>query len=237
MKMKRHYRLFLAFVTFGLLATTVSSCSSDEQTVEPVREGIKRSELILTEITGESVEAHGDHFHGLDAGVEAEPIVISFNEKGDAVQNGHLHLEADAAYKIELKFWDYNDKELQNEIIASKANADQYKAFLIGGNFVLNPDSQTQSGAIFQPRESTYGDGTAVDGKYEVTGILSYFTVGQDNQGATKQVTYVLRKLNGDIKGKIERTDWNRPDYAATFSGENVLELTFEIHAEEGHDH
>src|SRR5690606_31974467 len=80
-------------------------------------------------------------------------------------------------------------------------------------------------------------DGSAVDGKYEVTGILSYFTVGHDNEGPTREVTYVLRKLDAGVKAKIERTEWNRSDYATELAGENILELKFEIHAEEGHHH
>lgn len=235
--MKKNNFLLAGSAILSLIILSFSSCSNDDDPIEPVREGIKRSELILTEVTGESVEAHGDHFHGLDGGLEGESIVISFNENGEAKQNGHLHLNAEVAYKIELKAWNYEDEEVQNEIVADKATADQYKAFLIGGDFILNSHSATESGAIFQPRESKYGDGAEVAGKYEVTGILSYFIVGHDNQGATKAVKYVLRKLDSGVKEKIERTDWNRADYAEVFPGENVLELNFEIHAEDGHDH
>lgn len=227
---------FATLALVGFTAFFIASCDKDDSD-EPIPQGIQRSELILTEVSGESVEAHGDHFHGLDGGTEGESVVIQFNEKGIATSNGHLHLEADAVYKIELKVWDYAGKEVQPDFIADKGTAANYKAFLIGGDFILNPDSDDESGAIFQPREKTYGDGTAVDGKYETTGILSYFTIGHDNEGATKEVTYVLRKLNPGVKATIERTDWNRGDYAEVFAGENVLELKFEIHAEHGHAH
>lgn len=237
MKTTKQIRLFVAFVAISLGAVSFTSCSSDNDDVEPVKEGIVRSELVFTEVTGESVEAHGDHFHGLDAGVEGESITVSFDENGNATKNGHLHLEADAAYKIELKAWNHEGREVQGDFIADKPTADQYKAFLIGGNFILNPNSSTESGAIFQPREKVYGNGEAVNGKYEVTGILSYFTVGHDNEGATKNVTYILRKVTPETKAKIERTDWNRNDYTTAFPGENILELKFEIHAEHGHSH
>lgn len=227
---------FAVLALLGLTVFFLSSCDKDDGD-DPIPEGIQRSELILTEVSGETVEAHGDHFHGLDGGTEGESIVIKFDENGVATANGHLHLEADAVYKIELKAWDYTGTEVQDDFIANKATADQYKAFLVGGNLVLNPDSDHESGAIFQPREQTYGDGTAVEGKYETTGILSYFTIGHDNEGPTKEITYVLRKLDPGVKATIERTDWNRNDYAAIFAGENVLELKFEIHAEHGHDH
>lgn len=233
MNMKKNR--FAAFVLVGFTVFSLTSCNKDGD--EPIKEGIMRAELILTELSGEAAEAHGDHFHGLDGATEGESITIKFDEKGTATSNGHLHLEADAIYKIQLKAWDHTDKEVQNDFIASKAVADTYKAFLIGGDFILNPASDDESGAIFQPREQTYGDGTAVDGKFETTGILSYFTVGHDNEGAAKKVAYVLRKLDPGVKAKIERTDWNRSDYATQFSGENVLELKFEIHAEEGHHH
>lgn len=233
--MKKQNKL-VAFAWVTCAFFLLASCNKDDGG-EPIPEGIQRAELILTEVSGETVEAHGDHFHGLDGGTEGESIVIKFDGNGTATANGHLHLEVDAAYKIELKAWDYTGKEVQNDFIANKATADLHKAFLIGGDFILNPDSDDESGAIFQPREQTYGDGAAVEGKYETTGILSYFTIGHDNEGPTKAVTYVLRKLNAGVKATIERTDWNRDDYASAFAGENVLELKFEIHAEHGLDH
>ncbi|MDR2284224.1 MAG: hypothetical protein LBE37_13490 [Sphingobacterium sp.] len=235
MKTKTTNRLSL----LAVVATVIlgfSSCSKDDDPVV-IKEGIQKSTITLTEVSGEAVHAHGDHFHGLTEGVEGESIVIEFNENGVATKNGHLHLEADAVYKIELKAWDYHGKEVQNDFITNKSTADSYKAFLIGGSFKLNPDSDTEQGAIFQPREQKYVDGVAVNGKYETTGILSYFTVGHENEGPTKEVTYVLRKLNSGVKAKIERTDWNRTDYKTQFAGENVLELKFEIHAEHGHTH
>jgi len=225
--------------TLGMLAGLagvllfVSSCSKDEETL-PVKEGIQRSELILTEVSGEGLSAHGDHFHGLDAGVEGESITIKFDESGKATSGGHLHLESDAVYKIALKTWDHTGKEVQDNFIASKSAADSYKAFLVGGNFTLNAATEDESGAIFQPREKKYADGSDVGGALETTGILSYFIIGHTNEGATKKVKYVVRKLKAGEKEKITRSDWQTD---TKFEGENVLELSFEIHAEEGHDH
>jgi len=236
MEMKKQNK-FAALALVGLTACSLASCNKDNNDPDPVKEGIEKAELIFTEVSGDGVYPHGDHFHGLGGAVEGESITVKFDENGIATSNGHLHLEADAVYKIELKAWDYTGKEVQNDFIADKATADQYKAFLIGGDFVLNPDSDDESGAIFQPREQTYADGTAVGGQYETTGILSYFTIGHDNEGPTKEVTYVLRKLNAGVKANITRSDWNRSDYTTAFPGENVLELKFEIHAEHGHHH
>lgn len=109
----------------------ITSCSKDDDKV-PIKEGIQRSELILTEVSGESVEAHGDHFHGLDDGIEGESLTIKFDKNGKATSGGHLHLEADAVYKIALKAWDHTGKEVQDDFIASKTVADNYKAFLVG---------------------------------------------------------------------------------------------------------
>lgn len=225
------------FGVLGLIIALIfgiSSCSKDENPAV-IKEGIQKSTLTFTEISGKEVHAHGDHFHGLNEGVEGEVVVVEFNDKGIATKNGHLHLEAEAIYKVELKVWNHEGKEVQNDFIANKTVADNYKAFLVGGNFKLNTQSKTEEGAVFQPREQKYVDGVAVNGKYEVTGILSYFTIGHENEGPTKQVTYVLRKLQSEVKAKIERTDWNRTDYTTAFGGENVLELKFEIHADHGH--
>lgn len=223
-----------AIALMGCAVLFVSACKKDDKIV---KEGIERSEITLTEMTGTAIEAHGDHFHGLTDLVAGTPIVIKFDENGKATDNGHMHLEADALYKIELKAWDYTGKEVQNQFIENKATADQFKAFLVGGNMVLNKDSQDESGAIFQPRETTYADGTAVNGQYETTGVLTYLTVGHDNEGPTKALTYIMRKLETGVKAKITRSDWNHTDYAARFEGQDVLKLKFEIHVEEGHAH
>lgn len=235
MTMNKREKLSLLALT-AFIAFSAASCNKGDDN-QPIPEGIQRSELVLTEISGEAIEAHGDHFHGLDGATEGEPITIAFDENGAATANGHLHLEANAVYKIELRAWDYAGDEIQQDFIANKTTADSYKAFLLGADFLLNANSNTGDGAIFQPREQTYADGSAVEGKYETTGIISYFTVGHDNEGGTKTVTYVLRKLEPGVKATVERTDWNRADYQEAFSGLNVLELTFEIHAEHGHEH
>lgn len=233
--MKKQFKL-VAITVMGAAVLFVSSCKKDNET-PVVKEGIERSEITLTEVTGAAIEAHGDHFHGLTELTAGTPIVIKFDENGNATANGHLHLEADAVYKLELKAWDYTGKEVQNQFIENKATADQFKAFLVGGNLVLNKDSQDESGAIFQPKETNYADGTAITGQYETTGVLTYLTVGHDNEGPTKALAYVMRKLEKDVKAKITRSDWNHSDYVTKFAGEDVLKLKFEVHAEAGHDH
>lgn len=235
--MKKEKKSKMGKLAFAVLMIIGFASCKDDNLTELAPEGIQRSTLTLTEIVGETVHAHGDHFHGLADGKEGDIIVVSFDEQGEATKNGHLHLEAGAIYKMELQAWDYQGKDVQQDFVTTKSVASSYKAFLVGGSFILNTDSETEDGAIFQPREQMYGDGTVVDGKYEATGIVSYFTVGADNEGATKAVSYVLRKLNPGVKAAIERTDWNRSDYETAFQGENVLALKFEIHAEHGHDH
>lgn len=224
--------LFALLSSLVAVLMFVSSCRKDDAV--PVKEGIQRSELVLTKVSGAGVGAHGDHFHGLDGASEGESVTIKFDEKGNATSGGHLHLDAEAVYKIILKAWAHTGKEVQNDFIANKVAADRYKAFLLGGNFTLNTATDDESGAIFQSREKKYADGTDVTGAIETTGVLSYFTIGLSNAGPTKKVKYVIRKLDADEKGKISRSDWQTE---TKFSGQNVLELTFEIHAEEGHHH
>ncbi len=229
--MKKLVKLKMLAV-LGAAILAITSCKKDKET--PLQEGIERSELIFTEVGGLGVEAHGNHFHGLANAVEGTQTVVKFNQQGKAIANGHLHLEPNAIYKVELKAWDYRGKEVQNDFIKDKATADQYKAFLIGGNLMLNASTTSQTGAIFQPRELTYGDQTDVSGAGGIgtTGVISYFTVGEDNKGATIEMRYVLRKLNTDVKATITRNDWNRMDYANVFGGQDVLNLRFEVHPE-----
>ncbi|WAC40289.1 hypothetical protein [Pedobacter sp. SL55] len=224
-------KILLAAILF---VSVLSACKKDNE--DPIQEGIERAELIFTEVDG---HAHGDHFHDLADKAGVAPIVVKFNNKGAAISGGHMHIEAEAVYKIQLKAWDYTGKEVQNDFIANQATADNYKAFLVGGNFILNANTTDESGAIFQPRETTYGDGTAVSGTGGIgtTGVLSYFTVGHSNEGATKELSFILRKVNAGVKATITRNDWNRVDYANVFGGQDVLKLNFEVHAEEGHLH
>lgn len=228
--MRKFNNLSLLLIA-GVCTVLLNACKDDEN---PVKEGIQRSELILTEVSGDGVHGHNDHFDGLSSAVEGESVTVKFDDKGNAVENGHLHLEADAIYKIQLKVWDHTGKEIQNDYIASKAVADNYKAFLTGGNFKLAVN--TEGGAIFQTRDLKYGDGTDVAGKYETTGITSYFIAGDANTGPTVEVAYILRKLDVGVKAKIERTNWNDADYKTKFPGSDILDLRFEIHIEEeGH--
>ncbi len=193
-------------------------------------------QLQFTESAG---YAHGNHFHDLADKEGAETITVSFDAQGSAIIGGHLHLDPHGIYKVELKQFDDAGNEVQGKYIESEDVAKYYKAFLIGGDFILNSTTEDESGAIFQPRETKYGDGTDVTGASGTgtTGTIFYFTVGHANEGE-KDVTYVLRKFSSaSIKPTITREQWNLTDYATKFAGEDVIKLSFEIHAEEGHDH
>lgn len=188
--------------------------------------------LVFETVTGTGVEGHGDHFHGLAAEVLGTAVTVTFDENGNAISGGHLHLDPTAIYKISLKTYDDKGAETQNKFIADAATATNYKAFLVGGSFVLNAATANGTGSIFQPREATYADGTTGSTTATTsTGVTSYLTIGADNKGE-KDVTFVMRKVNAGVKATITRADWNRADYATAFAGSNELELKFEIHAE-----
>ncbi len=238
MKSLRQTKLFSTIIAFSLFGLTMTSCSNDDDIIEPVKEGIQRSEITFTQVTG-AAYPHGDHFHGLADAKDSTAIVVKFDANGEATENGHLHLDAEAVYRLDLKAWDHTGREVAADFIANETTANNYKAFLIGGDFILNPNTTNETGAIFQPRETVYGDGVSVTGAAGIgtTGILSYFSAGHDNADKSRDVTFVLRKLQPEVKSKITRLDWNKNDYANLFAGENVLELKFEIHAEHDHNH
>lgn len=235
MTSQKQNKFFSAILAFGLIAS-FSSCSSDDP-IESIQEGIQKAELTFTEVTGAGVYPHGDHFHGLASATDGNATVVTFNAQGEATANGHLHLDAEAVYRIDLKAWDHTGREVAADFIATEAAAANYKAFLIGGDFILNPSTTDESGAIFQPRETTYVDGTAVTGLggRGTTGVLSYLGIGHSNAKNSRAITFIMRKLQAGVKEEITRLDWNRQDYASAFAGENVLELKFEIHPD--HDH
>lgn len=218
---------------FAAAALFLTACSKDDENVTPENpDVVTSSRLDFIEVNG---SAHGDHFHDLaEKTGEKDSIAVLFNDKGEA-QNGHVHLDPHKIYRMQFHLFNSAGKELQQSFLTSKAVADSFKVFVSGGNFILNPTTgDAENGAIFQPREQAYGDGSAVNGKYETTGLLAYFTVGEANSGAEADISYVLRKFNdATTKGKIERTDWNHADYASKYAGTDVVKLTFELHAEE----
>lgn len=187
--------------------------------------------LVFTEVKG---EGHGDHFHDLADKEGVEPLSVNFDASGEAIGHSHFHISPSGVYKVELKQYDAAGVEIQGQYIKDKATADNYKVFITGGAFILNPNSENSTGAIFQPKETTYSDGTAIpSGAIETTGIISYFTAGAANAGE-KDVKFVLRKFNNkSTKATITRTDWNLTNYDVKFPGEDVFRLSFELHAED----
>lgn len=214
---------------------SVTDKAGNTETVESpltvtAAEGKVSYKLVFTEV---KAAPHNDHFHDIEDKAGVEPISINFDKAGKALAADHIHLAPEGIYKIELKEFDDEGKETQGQYIKNKATADQYKAFLIGGSFILNTKSTNLTGAIFQTKETTYSDGTPLPaGATETTGIISYFTAGKDNEGE-KNVKYVLRKFNDSItKANITREHWNLADYQTKFPGNDIISLEFEIHAE-----
>lgn len=219
-----------------IIVTDKNGRSSTAESQLTIQEKKTSTALIFTEVSGSETSLHGDHFHGLASGVEGASDTITFDASGNIISNGHIHLVPEKIYKIALKTYDASGNETQNKYIANQATAANYKAFLIGGNFILNTNTIDESGAAFQTRETQYADGTAVSGATNTTGVITYFTVGHANEGE-KEVSFIMRKLNEGVKANITRVDWNRADYATAFAGTNELELKFEIHAEDEHGH
>ena len=227
--MKRKMKNYLAYL--AIVSVLFTSCSDANEEVIP-NQSIQRSELIFTAMS-EDVTPHGDHFHGISNGVEKESITVKFDSNGHPEENGHLHLEADVVYKMQLKVYDFDNKEIQDEFIASREVANSYKAFLIGNKLHVNGEQNNQQGAIFYPRDLVYGNGesTNTSNKYELTGILSYFTIGEQNAKETQRLTFVLRKLaDASTKEKIELKDLIRNDELIPFPGTDILKLKFEVH-------
>lgn len=216
-----------------LIVTDKNGNATTEDVVFKVELKDPSAALVFTKVTGDaSLYAHGDHFHGLAGGVEGASVTITFDEKGIALTNGHLHLEAAAIYKVSLKTYGAEGVETQNKYIANAAAAADYKAFLVGGNFVLNANTTNEQGAIFQTRETVYADGTTVTGGATfTTGVTTYFTAGAVNK-MEKEVKFLMRKLNAGVKTTITRNDWNRNDYATAFAGTDELTLKFELHTQ-----
>lgn len=212
--------------SLGLLVGIVS-CKKDDDT--PILGKEVRASLQFTELEGTKGAAHGDHFHGVATAKEGAVIKINFDASGQSLASSAINLNTEIAYKVDLKVYDENGGEIQDTYVKNLTTANEYKAFLIGDKLIANANSETNGGAIFQPRDTIYADGTKVNGKYEMTGLMAFFTLGNENKGNTKKLSYILRKIEPDVKAKIERVDLLDQAYATKFQGKNILELTFDI--------
>lgn len=216
----------MLFVYVGILFGIVS-CKKDEHV--PILGEEVRASLQFTELLGTKGAAHGNHFHGVSSAKEGAVITINFDASGNAMSNDITNLNAELAYKMDLKIFDESGAEIQQQYVENLSIAENYKAFLTADNLIANANSETNGGAIFQPRDTSYTDGTKVNGQYEMTGLISFFTLGLENKGKTKNITYSLRKIEPGVKVKIERADLLDQDYANKFNGKNILELKFNI--------
>nr|WP_315399254.1 hypothetical protein [uncultured Sphingobacterium sp.] len=227
MKMKFIKRIAVVLLASVGLLIGVSSCKKDEHV--PVAGEEVRASLQFTELLETKGAGHGDHFHGVTTAKEGAVITVNFDASGNALTKGAINLDAELAYKIDLKVYDEKGIEIQDNFVKNQATAGEYKAFLIGDKLIANANTETNGGAIFQPRETDYADGTKVNGKYEMTGLKAFFTLGSENKGKTKKLIYSLRKIEPGVKATIERVDLLDPGYASKFKGANVLELKFDI--------
>lgn len=167
--MRKLNKLLTVTALVGMAVFSFTSCNNDDD--EPaIQEGIESAELSFTEVIGDDrLYPHSDHFDGLGNATEGETHTIVFNSEGVATSGVPLHLDPAGIFKVQLKAWDFTGKEVQNDFINDKSTADGYKAFLVGGDLILNMDTDDQTGAIFQPRELEYMDGTTVNGQFETT--------------------------------------------------------------------
>lgn len=227
MKMKFIKRIAVVLLTSVGFLIGISSCKKDEQVPTAVEQ--VRASLLFTELQGTKGAGHGDHFHGVTTAKEGAVTTVNFDASGNALTKGAINLDAELAYKVDLKVYDEKGLEIQDNFVKNQAIAAEYKAFLIGDKLIANANTETNGGAIFQPREMDYADGTKVNGKYEMTGLKAFFTLGSENKGKTKKLVYALRKIEPGVKAKIERVDLLDQGYAGKFKGANVVELKFDI--------
>ncbi|TJZ62839.1 hypothetical protein FAZ15_00575 [Sphingobacterium olei] len=204
-------KIYLILIAFPLL---FQACSKDDPTPEVDQEEVSGLTLTFTEVEG---EAHDDHY---DYSEITDPEVESISFSGTNLlppEGAHMHLEVGKSYRFNIKMLDFAGRETQQTFIDRD---DIHFAFILGA-----------------PAESLhvqYAD-VKTDGTKAKVGVQGYFTVLKASSSFT--ANYIMRHLNPGVKTNIDtKTDWSNTDYKK-FTGANDIDVKFELHFVEGHDH
>lgn len=199
--MKKH------IFTILIAITTLSSCSKDDPTPEIDQEELGSASLTFTPV--EKKEVNGTTTYLPIAGEESQEVKFTGAQLLPPVDL-HLHLHVGETYKMELKSFDFANRESQQTFIQ---RADSHQAFLLNA----------PTGSL----DFVYAD--------DQVGVTAYITTLKETNSFS--LRYIMRHLNTGVKSRIKPSDWNNSNYSQ-FTGANDLDLKFTVHfTEEHHDH
>lgn len=184
-----------------------SSCTKNDPIAEVDQEQLSSAILLFTPVEREIIDGKTIY-----TPIEGEKIeTIRFEAPSYLPEVGtHVDLHIAETYKLELKTTDFSGRESQQTFLNRPEN---HQAFLLGADVSLI--------------DFEYADETNV-------GITAYITVKKTSNKLV--LNYIMRHLNTNVKQNIKSTDWNNKDYKI-FSGANDLDLKFEAHFVEEHEH
>ena len=187
---------------------SLSSCSKDDPSPETDQEEVNAARLIITPVEKQTLENKTVYIPLADG----EVTELKFQAPDYTPEEGsHVHLHVGESYKLELKTTDFMGRASEQTFLN---RPDIHQAFLLGASDEL---------LSFE-----YADAKNV-------GITAYITVKKASPSFI--LNYIMRHLRAQVKQNISAQDWNNPNYRQ-FTGDNDLDLKFEVHLVEpdGHD-
>lgn len=204
-------KIHLILLAFPLL---FQACSKDDPTPEIDQEEVSGLTFTFTEVEG---EAHGDHYEYSEI---TNPKIESISFSGTDLLppvGAHVHLEVGKSYRFNVKMLDFAGRETQQTFVDRD---DIHYAFILG----------TPVESLHVQYDDVKTDGTKTD-----VGAKGYFTILKETDTFT--LNYIMRHLNPGVKAGINtKTDWSNAGYQK-FTGANDIDIKFELHFVEGHDH
>lgn len=206
-------KFILGLFTCSIILTNFS-CSKDDPIAEVDQEEIGGATLVFTPV--QAIDQDGQvNYEDVEG---AEEIKIVFDGATLLPPVGeHYHLEVGESYRVHLLATDFAGRPTEQTFVS---RADQHQAFILGA----------PTGTLDYKYADVDANGNTVN-----VGVTGYLTVLE--HADTFALRYVMRHLNPGVKEGIRAQDWNNEDYTK-FTGDNDLDLKFEIHlTEDGHGH
>ena len=213
------------FVVIGLLFALFAACKKDKPEIDLSQ--IARYDLRFIEVTGETLSAHGNHFHGLTNLVALDTVLIQYNPQGIPLNNPHIHLESEAVYQVLVSAHNYHGDILPQRWLIRGSDA-KHALFVSGGALRLNGVDGEEEAAILQIDPNLANN--------EPTHMLSYYFKYGAHQSDESNLEWVLMELNGLLPATKPTGWWYQNQPNVLYPGTELLRLPVEIHVEAHHD-
>jgi hypothetical protein len=214
------------WIALALFTGLLLGCKKDEKL--PDLSVVARYDLLLIEVTGESLSVHGNHFHGLTNLTSLDTLFVQYDAMGRPLTDPHLHLEADAVYHIHLTAVNAIGQIIPQQWVIRGEEA-KHALFISGASLLINGKDGEEDGAILQIDPNLTNNAA--------TPHLSYYFRYGAHQEESVDLLLGLYALQDILPASKPSGWWNLENPTQLFPGKMLFQLPIEIHVSEGHSH